>query len=111
MFVEADDLFVVAAYQQLNLPDATCDEPLLGGGHNGAAQALRLRSAESSSVDYGVSVTVRFTSKLVTATRDKDGEVVDGNPDTVTEVHDVWTFARETASNDPNWKLVATGDA
>jgi len=56
-------------------------------------------------------VTVRFTSKLVTATRDKDGEVVDGNPDTVTEVHDVWTFARETASNDPNWKLVATGDA
>ena len=61
--------------------------------------------------DQTAHVTVRFTSNLVTATRDKDGEVVDGNPDTVTEVHDVWTFARETASNDPNWKLVATGDA
>jgi predicted lipid-binding transport protein (Tim44 family) len=55
-------------------------------------------------------VTVHFTSSLVTATRDKDGEVVDGNPDTVTEVQDVWTFARDTASHDPNWKLVATGN-
>ena len=53
-------------------------------------------------------VTVRFVSQLVTATRDRQGTVVDGNPDKVGEVTDVWTFARDATSRDPNWKLVAT---
>jgi predicted lipid-binding transport protein (Tim44 family) len=53
-------------------------------------------------------VTVRFRSHLVTVTRDRSGNVVDGNPDVVTEVTDVWTFARDLSSRDPNWKLVAT---
>lgn len=53
-------------------------------------------------------VTVRFVSQLITATRDRSGAVVDGNPDKVTDVTDVWTFARDVTSRDPNWKLVAT---
>jgi predicted lipid-binding transport protein (Tim44 family) len=53
-------------------------------------------------------VTVRFQSKLVSATRDKNGNVVDGNAERVTDVTDVWTFARDASSRDPNWKLVAT---
>lgn len=53
-------------------------------------------------------VTVRFQSQLVSVTRDKAGNVIDGNPDKVTDVTDVWTFARDMASRDPNWKLVAT---
>jgi predicted lipid-binding transport protein (Tim44 family) len=53
-------------------------------------------------------VTVRFRSQLISVTRAKDGAVIDGNPDKVTDVTDVWTFARETTSRDPNWKLVAT---
>ena len=53
-------------------------------------------------------VTVRFVSQLVSVTRDAQGVVVDGNPDKVTDVTDVWTFARDTSSRDPNWKLVAT---
>jgi len=53
-------------------------------------------------------VTVRFVSALVSATHDKDGKVIDGNPEKVTDVTDVWTFARDSASRDPNWKLVAT---
>jgi predicted lipid-binding transport protein (Tim44 family) len=53
-------------------------------------------------------VTVRFVSQLITATRDKSGNVVEGNPDKVTDVTDVWTFARDMTSRDPNWKLVAT---
>ena len=36
------------------------------------------------------------------------GAVIDGDPETVAEVKDVWTFARDTRSRDPNWKLVAT---
>lgn len=53
-------------------------------------------------------VTVRFQSQLVSVTRAKDGAVIDGNPDKVTDVTDVWTFARDVSSRDPNWKLVAT---
>ncbi len=53
-------------------------------------------------------VTMRFQSQLVSVTRDRSGAVIDGNPDKVTEVTDVWTFARDVTSRDPNWKLVAT---
>jgi len=53
-------------------------------------------------------VTVRFVSQLVSVTRDRSGNVIDGNPDKVTDVTDVWTFARDVSSRDPNWKLVAT---
>ena len=53
-------------------------------------------------------VTVRFVSQLVSATRDRAGAVIDGNAEKVTDVTDVWTFARDVASRDPNWKLVAT---
>ena len=53
-------------------------------------------------------VTVRFVSQLISVTRDKSGAVIDGNPDKVSDVTDVWTFARDITSSDPNWKLVAT---
>lgn len=53
-------------------------------------------------------VTVRFMSKLVSATHDKTGAVIDGDPTHVGDVTDIWTFAREVAARDPNWKLVAT---
>jgi predicted lipid-binding transport protein (Tim44 family) len=53
-------------------------------------------------------ITMRFVSQLVSVTRDKAGAVVDGNAEKVTDVTDVWTFARDVTSRDPNWKLVAT---
>ena len=53
-------------------------------------------------------ITVRFVSQLVSVTRDKSGNVIEGNPEKVTDVTDVWTFARDLSSRDPNWKLVAT---
>ena len=53
-------------------------------------------------------ITVRFVSKLVSATRDRSGAVIDGNAEKVTDVTDSWTFARDVSSRDPNWKLVAT---
>jgi predicted lipid-binding transport protein (Tim44 family) len=53
-------------------------------------------------------VTLRFVSQLISVTRDKSGTVIEGNPEKVTDVTDVWTFARDLSSRDPNWKLVAT---
>jgi len=51
---------------------------------------------------------VRFSAKLASVTRDTQNEVVDGSPDTVAEHIDVWTFARDVRSRDPNWQLTAT---
>ncbi len=53
-------------------------------------------------------VTVRFVSSLITATRDASGTVIDGSPEAVVNVTDVWTFARTVGTRDPNWQLVAT---
>jgi predicted lipid-binding transport protein (Tim44 family) len=53
-------------------------------------------------------LTVRFVSQLISVTRDKAGNVIDGDPEKVTDITDVWTFARDLSSRDPNWKLVAT---
>jgi predicted lipid-binding transport protein (Tim44 family) len=53
-------------------------------------------------------ITLRFVSQLVSATRNRNGSVIDGSADSVTTVTDIWTFAREVTSRDPNWKLVAT---
>ncbi|MBC8019746.1 MAG: Tim44 domain-containing protein [Methyloceanibacter sp.] len=53
-------------------------------------------------------VTVKFVSELISVTRDADGEAVEGDPKKVREVTDIWTFARDIASRNPNWKLVAT---
>jgi predicted lipid-binding transport protein (Tim44 family) len=53
-------------------------------------------------------VTVKFVSELISVTRDADGEVVEGDAKKVREVTDIWTFAREVGSKNPNWKLVAT---
>jgi len=56
-------------------------------------------------------VTVRFVSQMISAVKDKAGAVVEGSVDKITEVTDLWTFARDTASGDPNWRLVATEEA
>ena len=61
--------------------------------------------------DRSAQLTVRFVSQMISVTRDKAGTIVDGNPDKVADITDVWTFARDTTSRDPNWKLVGTGSA
>ncbi len=53
-------------------------------------------------------VTMKFQSKLITATKDKSGAVIDGSTDKVVDMTDIWTFARDLTLRDPNWKLVAT---
>lgn len=53
-------------------------------------------------------ITLRIVSQLISATFDKDGKLVDGDPDAVSEVDDIWTFSRDIRSRDPNWKLIAT---
>lgn len=63
---------------------------------------------ESEMAGKNAQVTVKFVSELISAVRDQAGEVVSGDPKKIKEVTDVWTFARDTSTRDPNWRLVAT---
>lgn len=67
------------------------------------ADILEARMADDTAL-----VTVKFVSKQVNVLFDKDNNVVDGDAHKVIEVTDIWTFARNTRSRDPNWELVAT---
>ncbi|WP_108396748.1 Tim44/TimA family putative adaptor protein [Devosia submarina] len=70
-----------------------------------------LPKIEFSGAEYdkkNVLVTVRFHAEVVSATRDKDGNLVEGNADQVQTIADEWTFARNPKSRDPNWKVVTT---
>ena len=53
-------------------------------------------------------VTVKFVSEQINVIRDRAGGVVDGDPSHVARITDLWTFARNVRSRDPNWSLVAT---
>ncbi len=53
-------------------------------------------------------ITLRIVSQLISATYDKDGKLIDGDAENVSEVDDIWTFSRDIRSRDPNWKLIAT---
>ena len=63
---------------------------------------------EAYMADTTSHVTVKIISEQIKVTRNRDGEVIDGSPDHVFEITDIWTFARDTNSQDPNWELVAT---
>ena len=54
-------------------------------------------------------VTLRFVGELTSVVRNENGEIVEGNPNEIKKQRDVWTFARVMGTDDPNWRLVATG--
>lgn len=57
-----------------------------------------------------VSITVEFLTDQVKVIRDAQGEVVEGDPNKIEPIRDIWIFSRDMRSNDPNWQLVATRD-
>nr|WP_321455190.1 Tim44/TimA family putative adaptor protein [uncultured Cohaesibacter sp.] len=56
-------------------------------------------------------ITVRFVSSITSCTKDDVGHVIEGDPNAVEEVTDIWTFSRDVTSRNPNWKLVGTESA
>jgi predicted lipid-binding transport protein (Tim44 family) len=53
-------------------------------------------------------VAVRFVSDLLSATKDKAGATISGNPAEVTTSSDVWSFERDVNQRDPNWRVAST---
>ena len=53
-------------------------------------------------------VTVNFVSEIITCTKDKNNKIIQGNPDNIITVNDVWKFSKNMWSQDPTWYLVET---
>ena len=52
--------------------------------------------------------TVNFVSEIITCKKDKNDKVIEGNPDIIKTVNDVWKFSKNMWSSNPNWYLVET---
>ena len=68
----------------------------------------RTEIVEASAAAGTARITVRFAAKVISATKDTSGTVVDGDAARLTDLVDVWTFARDLRAADPNWRLVET---
>tara|TARA_B100000029_G_scaffold14893_1_gene15391 strand:+ start:3124 stop:3726 length:603 start_codon:yes stop_codon:yes gene_type:complete len=55
-------------------------------------------------------VTVNFVSEIITCVKDKNNKVIEGDPDTIKTVNDVWKFSKNMWSHDPTWYLVETSN-
>lgn len=83
-------------------------------GHSVDSTYVGLEKADVQSAGLSgreAHVSIRFVSQMITATYDEARTLIDGDPEQVTEGIDVWTFARNVDSADPNWLLIATGEA
>tara|TARA_Y100000590_G_scaffold37203_1_gene40122 strand:- start:69 stop:671 length:603 start_codon:yes stop_codon:yes gene_type:complete len=55
-------------------------------------------------------VTVNFVSEIITCVKDKNNQVIEGNPDMIKTANDVWKFSKNMWSQDPTWYLVETSN-
>ena len=55
-------------------------------------------------------VTVNFVSEIITCAKDKNNQIIHGNPDTIKTVNDIWKFSKNMWSQDPTWYLVDTSN-
>lgn len=71
---------------------------------------LRLEAASFNSQNGEAEITLRFVGEMITAVRDPEGRIVEGDPNDVRRQTDVWTFSRTLGAADPNWLLAATDE-
>lgn len=94
--------------------------------YEGFEEAIKLREGQNQTVDFTfvglpniayvdaqmegkiASITIRFDAEVVSATRDSEGNLVDGDAEKVVNIADEWTFSKNPKSRDPNWKLAGS---
>jgi len=58
--------------------------------------------------DNNYTFTVNFVSEIITCKKDKNNNIIEGNPEIIKTVKDVWKFSKNMWSSNPNWYLVET---
>ena len=76
----------------------------------GGVRELSLADAYFDEATNTGEVSVKFVGELSSVVRNKAGEIVEGEEGKVKRQKDIWTFERVMGADDPNWRLVATGE-
>tara|TARA_Y100000590_G_scaffold357060_1_gene411696 strand:+ start:5515 stop:6117 length:603 start_codon:yes stop_codon:yes gene_type:complete len=63
---------------------------------------------EFNKIENIYKVSVNFVSEIITCVKDKNNKIIEGNPDTIKTVNDIWEFSKNMWSQDPTWYLVST---
>jgi len=69
------------------------------------ARLIDAEIVDASKTGSSAKIGVKFTSELSSALLDADGKTVEGDPDMLSRVSEVWTFERDLKSSDLNWRL------
>ena len=69
-----------------------------------------IKILEFGKIENIYKITVNFVSEVITCGKDKNNKVIEGNPDTVRTVNDIWKFSKNMWSQDPTWYLVETSN-
>ena len=80
-------------------------------GHYAEITFIGVNSAiikEHKKIDQILKVTVDFVSEVITCIKDKDKQIISGDPKKIKKIYDTWVFSRDIRSTNPNWQLVDT---
>ncbi|WP_440655084.1 Tim44/TimA family putative adaptor protein [Candidatus Pelagibacter sp. HIMB1506] len=80
-------------------------------GHSADITFIGINSAvikEHKKNDKILNVTVEFIAEVITCIKDKNKNIISGDPEKIKKIYDTWVFSRDTTSSNPNWKLVNT---
>ena len=80
-------------------------------GHFAEITFIGVNSAsikEYKKTDQVLNVTVDFVGEVITCIKDKDKNIISGDPQKIKKIYDTWVFSRNVRSNNPNWQLVDT---
>ena len=78
-------------------------------GHYAEITFIGLNSAdikEHKKTDNILKVTVDFVAEVITCIKDKDKNIISGDPEKIKKIYDTWVFSRDTRSSSPNWQLI-----
>ena len=53
-------------------------------------------------------VTVNFVSEIISCVKDKNNNILSGDPKKIKKVFDTWKFSKQINSTNPNWLLIDT---
>lgn len=82
-------------------------------GETLVSRLIRIEEARIVNAAYAAPtarITVSFVADVASVTRDADGNVIAGSLDDAIETRDVWTFARDLTSRDPDWVVDETDE-
>ena len=61
---------------------------------------------EHKKIGKVLNVTVDFIAEVITCIKDKNKNIISGDPEKIKKIYDTWVFSRDITSENPNWQLV-----